>query len=382
MSDTAPEPQPGEASPQASAPRPAPILSGWRGAVAIGFATALIVFGLLVMTGPFWAPAMTPLFGTAPAPASTDATPDRLTQLETSQREDRQKIEQALAATQKPASDTVASMQQLERRIATVESKSTTSPNDTAELRQRVTALESKTASSGEFDKVREQVRTLEAKSAAAPVDLIDIRQQLQQLAATSADLAKHVAALEKGEQTQSASDPTDTGLLLAVLQIRDAIDTGRPFAAEYDALASLAKSRPDVSAAAAPLADPAKSGVATRIVLIERLRALSGAIVTAQPNSAGEDWAARASAQLRSLVTIRRVDGSGRSASEAAVGVAERSLAAGDLAAAISAIEGLTGPAAEAGRPWLQMARQRGEAEEALHRVQAIVVARLGPAR
>lgn len=379
MSDTAP--QPGE-TPPASTPRPTPMLSGWRGAVAIGFATALIVFGLLVMTGPFWAPAITPLFGTAPAPASADATLDRLTQLETAQREDRQKIEQALAATQKPASDMATSMQQLERRIAAVESKSTTSPNDTAELRQRLAALESKPASSGELDKVREQVRTLEAKSAAAPVDLIDIRQQLQQLAATSADLAKHVAALEKGEQTQSASDPTDTGLLLAVLQIRDAIDTGRPFPAEYDALAGLAKSRPDVSVAAAPLAEPAKSGVATRIVLIERLRALSGAIVTAQPNPAEEDWAARASAQLRSLVTIRRVDGSGQSASEAAVGAAERSLAAGDLAAAISAIEGLTGPAAEARRPWLQMARQRGEAEEALHRVQAIVVARPGPAR
>src|SRR5437016_3426749 len=46
MSEAAPEPPPDNA-PQNPPPRPAPILSGWRGAVAIGFATALIVFGLL-----------------------------------------------------------------------------------------------------------------------------------------------------------------------------------------------------------------------------------------------------------------------------------------------------------------------------------------------
>jgi hypothetical protein len=61
MSEAAPEPPPDDAPPNPPA-RPAPILSGWRGAVAIGFATALIVFGLLVITGPFWAPAISPLF--------------------------------------------------------------------------------------------------------------------------------------------------------------------------------------------------------------------------------------------------------------------------------------------------------------------------------
>jgi hypothetical protein len=169
---------------------------------------------------------------------------------------------------------------------------------------------------------------------------------------------------------------------LLALLQIREAIDTGRPFAAEYDALAALAKARPNVASASAPLAEPAKSGVASRAVLIERLRGLGGAITTARPKPADADWGARAWTQLRGLVTIRRIDSAGQSAPEAAVNGAERSLAAGDLAGAVKPLEGLTGPAAEAAGPWLQMARQRLAAEDALYRVQALLLAHLGPAR
>jgi hypothetical protein len=381
MSDAAPEPPPDEVPQPAPAPRPAPILSGWRGAAAIGFATALIVFGLLVITGPFWAPAVAPLFGGA-MPASSDPTlADRLGRLEAAQRDNQQKIDQAIAATQK-AGDATGSTQQLERRIAALESKPATSPNDINELRQQLKALENRPAAAGDIAELRQQIKALEAKPAAAPPELAELRQQVQQLAAAQADLTNRIAALEKGEQAQTAGDITDTTLLLALSQIREAIDTGRPFAAEYDALAVLAKARPDVASASAPLAEVAKSGVASRAVLIERLRALSGAITTARPKPADADWGARAWTQLRGLVTIRRVDGAGQSAPETKVNAAERAIAAGDLAGAVKALEGLAGPAAEAAGPWLQMARQRLAAEDALHRVQALVVAHLGPAR
>jgi hypothetical protein len=335
MSEGAPELPPDDA-PQRPLPHPAPVLSGWRGAVAIGFATALIVFGLLVITGPFWAPAISPLFSAGTAPSADATLPDRMAQIEAAQRENQQKVDQAIASAQKAATDAAASA----------------------------------------------QVTALEAKPTATPPEFAEIRQQVQQLKSANADLGNRVASLEKGEQAQSAADPTDTTLLLAVLQIREALETARPFAAEYDALAALAKTHPDIAAAAAPIGEPAKSGVASRAVLIERLRALRGAIATAQPAPAEGDWAARAWGQLRGLVTIRRVDGGGQSAAEAAVGAAERALSAGDLAGAVAVLDGLTGPAADAARPWLQMARQRLAAEEALHRVQSLLVARLSPAR
>jgi len=360
MSDPAPEPP--TATPPT--PRTAPILSGRRGAAAIGFATALIVFGLLVIIAPFWAPAVMPLLSGGAAPVPTDAAlTDRLAQLEAARRDDQQKTDQAIAAAQKKtAADLGTALQQLDRRIAALENKPAAALGDVAELRQ--------------------QLKALENRPSAPPVDLSEIRQRLQQLAAADADLTSRVAALEKGEQAQSASDATDTALLLAVLQIREAIETGRPFAAEDDALAALAKSRPDVAAAAAPLAEPAKSGVASRAVLIERLRALAGTIAAAQPIPAEAGWRAHAWAQLRGLITIRRIDGAGQSAPEAAVNAAERSLAAGDLASAVAALDPLTGSAAEAARPWLQMARQRLAAETALRQIEALLVARLGAAR
>ena len=70
------------------------------------------------------------------------------------------------------------------------------------------------------------------------------------------------------------------------------------------------------------------------------------------------------------------------QSAPEAALSAAERSLAAGDLAGAVAALDPLSGPAAEAARPWLQMARQRLAVEAALHQVEGLLVARLGAAK
>ena len=358
MSDPAPEPPPND--PPATQ-RPAAMLSGRRGAIVIGIATALIVFGLLVITGPFWAPAMVPLL-TGGGPKSPEpGLAGRLAQVEAAERDNQQKANQAIAAAQKNTADIDATLQQLERRIVAVESKSAASPADIAELRQQVKALETRPT---------------------PPPDLGDIPQQLQQFAAANGELNNRVAALEKSQRAQSASDPTDTALLLAVLQIREAIETARPFAAEYDALAAVAKSRPEIAAAAAPLAGAAKSGVASRAVLIERLHALAGAIATAKANPVPDDWGARAWRQLRGLVTIRRVDGAGQSAPEAAVSAAERSLAGGDLAGAVAALDALTGPAADAARPWLQMARQRLDVETALHQVETLLIARLGTAR
>jgi len=344
MSDPAAEPSPTEPTladpPQA--PRPAPILSDRWGAAAIGVATALIVFGLLVITGPFWAPSVIPLLAGGAVPKSPEPVlAERLARLEAASREDQQKTMQAVTALQKTVADAAATVQQLDRRVAAQENR-----------------------------------------PAPAPPDLGDIRQQLQALTTADADLKMRVAVLEKSEQSQTANDSTDTALLLAVLPVREALDTARPFVAEYDALAALAKSRPEIAAAVAPLAEPAKNGVASRAVLIDRLRGLAGTIAIAETAPASGNWGARAWAQLRGLVTIRRVDGAGQSAPEAAVSAAERSLAAGDLAGAVAALEPLTGPAADAARPWVQMARQRLAVDKALHQVESLLVARLGSPR
>jgi hypothetical protein len=168
----------------------------------------------------------------------------------------------------------------------------------------------------------------------------------------------------------------------MGLLQIRDAVQAGRPFAAEYEAFAALARSRPEIAEAAAPLAEPAKTGVASPAVLAKRLHELAGNIAGAGTPAAPVEpagWGDAALARLRGLVTIRRIDGARPEGKDAAVNAAELALAGGDLAAAVSVLDKLTGAPAEAAAPWLRMARQRVAVDAALRRLEALLTAPLG---
>jgi hypothetical protein len=241
------------------------------------------------------------------------------------------------------------------------------------------------------------RVAALEAKPAASASDLAEIRQEVAKLAGSATELATRIEEVDKTVHSQPAGDPTDIALVLALLQIRDAVEAGRPFRAPYEALAALAQARPEIMAAAAPLAAPATAGLAGRPVLSNRLRELAPAIAAPNPptnppattDAAAPDWADQAWRRLSGLVRVRRIDSAGQeqeaggAAAEAAspaasVNAALEALAGGDLEGAVGALEGLTGPAETAG-PWLRMAKERLAAEAALQRIEALLVARLG---
>src|SRR5204863_3595469 len=108
------------------------------------------------------------------------------------------------------------------------------------------------------------RIGALEARPAAPPSDIADIRQQMARLATAAAELDSRVEAIGKATSAQAGTDTTDMALVLALLQIRGALEAGRPFPSEYEALAVLARTRPEIAAAAAPLAKPATTGVAS----------------------------------------------------------------------------------------------------------------------
>jgi len=235
------------------------------------------------------------------------------------------------------------------------------------------------------------RVAALEARPATAPADLAEIRRELTKLAASGAELATRVEAVDKEVHSQAAGDPTDIALVLALLQIRDAIEAGRSFAAAYEALVAFAQGRPEIAAAAAPLAEPATVGLPGRPVLASRLRELAGTIAAADASAtvpvhtdaAAPDWADQALRRLSGLVTIRRVDGAGEGQAGGgppeAVNAALRALAGGDLQGAVGALDKLTGAPAETVGLWLRMAKERLAAEAALQQIEALLVARLG---
>jgi hypothetical protein len=187
------------------------------------------------------------------------------------------------------------------------------------------------------------------------------------------------VAALEREAQSQNRAELRADGMLALLLgQIREAIEQARPFPAEFDAFIKLARGS-DLAAAAQPLAEPARNGVASRAVLVKGLAELTGRMAVAREPSVKSDWREQTLARLRGLVTIRRIDDSSPTGSNGAVGAAQAALARGDLAGAVAALEPLTGTDAEAAGPWLLMARERLAAETALDRVQELLTERLG---
>lgn len=307
------------------------------GPLAVVAVIVVIVVAIIAAT-PFWAPPviqMLPwgrLSPTKPQPSAS---------------------EPELAALKAEANHNAAALRQLGQRLAVFESQPAP---DASSLQQRVAALEARPVS-----------------------DLPGMQQKLAVLDKTTADLGDKVTALGKAE-VRSASDPKIAALALTLLQIRDAVAIGRPFDAEYRALVALSHDHPDIASAAAPLAEPAQSGVASRAALIERLRQLAPQIATARPPPQ-DKFKSQIVARLRALVTIRRVDDGDQTPAEAAVGEAQRDLASGDLAGAIAVLGKLDGPAKTAAEPWLKTAKTRLAVETALRQVEMALTASLGNA-
>ena len=243
-------------------------------------------------------------------------------------------------------------------------------------LAARVAALEAQARSNPNDAALQALGKRLAALEARPGPDLTPLQNELTSLAASVADLTQKLATIDK---TQGA--PAEgTALALLLVQIREAVEIGRPFDAEYQALMALSRNHPDIAAAAAPLAEPAKSGVASRAVLAARLHQLAPQIAAATA-PAKTSWRSQIVTRLRSLVTIRRIDGTGQSPAEAAVSNAELALASGDLQAAVDALSGLGGANLAAAQPWLGMARQRLAVETALRQVETLVTVELGGA-
>jgi hypothetical protein len=349
----APAPAPEPDRPAAQARPAAPVWPVAALAVAIVVGIAL---------SPFWAPALAPLlpWGNRRAASEYAALDRRLTA-----------VEQRPVATGADIDALKSAQAALAQRIGKIET-------ETGAAARAETAA---AAAQAALQQLTEKVDALDARSSRTAALIPQMQQQLAHPGSGAADLAGRVAALEHQMQAQQGVDRTGAALLATLLQIREAVEAGRPFPTEYDAFMALAHSDRELAAAATPLAAAAHDGIASRAVLRQRLDELAGQIAGATTPAAAGDWRGKALAELRSLVTIRRIDGAGQSPAEAAVGAAQQALSRGDLAAAATALATLNGAQAEAARGWLAMARGRLTVEDALAHLQKLLVARLDAA-
>ena len=329
-----------------------------------------VVVGLIIagiMISPFWVPAIAPLlpWGAAlPAGPIPDyaALAARL-----------EAIERRPAVPAIDVSAIGSAQSALARRVDQLEAARNGD-------RQSETAVASLKAG---LQRLEEQLGRIEAQAASRDAreaaETGKVQQELTRLRTLAADFADRLAEQERRSRAEERTQSTDAALLVALLQIREAVEQARPFAAELNAFTALAHDRPDLLATAAPLAEVAREGVAGRLALTKRLAEVAGHIASATALPPQADWEAQALARLRSLVTIRRIEGAPQSEPEASVRAAETALGRGDLGEAVAQLDRLADANAEAAGPWLRIARQRLAVEAALTRLQELLVIGLG---
>lgn len=258
------------------------------------------------------------------------------------------------------------------------------------QLAQQLDALSGRVASME--DNVAQLQQSLEklaaennVKEMIAAIDVVGDR--VTRLERTSADIAQlqrefgelndKAVALREGYSALNAT-------VLAANQLARAVDDGVPYRRPLAALKAVAPEESEITATLAMLEPHAESGIPTFASLRAQFPAVADAIARAAPTSGGDEWYQRALDKVVSLVTIRATGEAAVRAGgvQAILAQAESTLAGGDLAATVALLGSLEGPPAAAASDWLQSARLRLQAIEAVSRLQEQAAMRLAQAR
>jgi uroporphyrinogen-III synthase len=237
-------------------------------------------------------------------------------------------------------------------------------------LDQRLSALE--TMLNGRHGTMVEMVQTL--------------RQDLDELKASRATasalltLSDRVNGLESAVEKAVSRQDRALAFLLAVGQLRAAIEGGRGFDDELKTVQAMAPADLDVAAQVTGFAGHALSGVPTLTHLQQSFAPLGAQVIRASalPDETA-DWWNRTVDRLLTVITIRRIDGDAVGSGPAAVvSRAEALLNAGSLAEAVAEMSALTGAPAEAASAWMSQAQARLAADKALNALTGTALAAL----
>lgn len=172
--------------------------------------------------------------------------------------------------------------------------------------------------------------------------------------------------------------------LLLAVGQLREAVDRGDPYASELKAVAAIADGNAPFEPLIATLDAYAGSGLMSRVALRARFAATANAVTRAVTAPKSDSWIDRTLSSLAGIVTLRRIDDGAADEGDPMVLLAraESRVMANDLAGAAMVLEQLDGPAAVAAQPWVQAVAAKMVADAALSDLTSLAVAEIGAAR
>ncbi len=238
-----------------------------------------------------------------------------------------------------------------------------------SDIDARLQALESRTST--------------EAGGAAVPAEVqSEIAALRDELAAQAAAIAEARAAAEAASQTvvaaKAAQDEAASQLAAAdaatrqaraeaaIAQLRAAIDSGTPLAPALDALAAAGLNPPDSLRGDA-------AGVPTLVALQQAFpEAARAALAASAEVPADAGWAGKAAAFLRSQTHARSLAPREGSDPDAVLSRIEAAVREGDLSMAVAKVKALPEPAQASLAQWLDGARRREAAEQALRSLSA----------
>lgn len=353
-----------------AATAPAPARSGVSGAVVAVLVVLIVLLGLWA-TLPMWRGALPQGLQDATAPMVPGGGGEQVAVLEGE-----------VAGLRDRVSALTTSLDELQQRVSALESASAPVAGAdgalTAEAREALRTLQQRVD-----ELAQAQPQNLEQQVAALDERLREIQASRAE-ASTVLNLTDRVARVEDAVRQQEARQATAVAFLVSVGQLRAAVDSGRAFEAELRSARAVAPEGVAVEPATDGWADWATQGVPTLTGLRQAFAERSDAILRASVNlDEGDGWWDRTLDRMLSVVSVRRTDGEAvGDAAAAVVSRAEQDLEAGDLSAAITEVEKLSGAAEEAAAEWLAAARARLAAEEGLAALTGEALARLQAAQ
>ncbi|WP_162497362.1 COG4223 family protein [Roseovarius dicentrarchi] len=263
------------------------------------------------------------------------------------------------------ATDVQADLAQQSERISALDARIDAIPGapDTSGIEAGQADLEAKLAEmSDRINSLSGRIDELEAQPTGPGDDGVTIG-QLNDLRRTIKAQGEQVQALvaQADERAEAAQAAAQQDLRRdALSRIRAALDSGAPFAAALGDLERAGMSAPD------PLQDVAEAGVPTRSALQQSFapaarEALARARRSGDEGTGGDFWSF-VSGQLGAR-SLERREGS---STDAILSRAEDDLRQGNLAAALTEVDTLTGPAAAELADWAASARTRMQATDA----------------
>ena len=331
------------------------------------FVVLVVMAGAVIGTASWWVPRVTHIMQSAPTASSE---PDAATPVQA----DITALKARVAVLEQEAVNTVtpdalkAAKQELMQRLATLEGRKTGEDGDA------VTSLgDSVSSQAKQLAAVSARLATLEA-AIGNTARLEDLSKRLNMLEGRSAEahsvlaLSDRVTALETTARRTMVEQSANIALLMAVSQWREALLAGRPFALELQTVKALAARVSDVAVDDSGFATAATQGLPTLADLQRQFGPAAAAAMraSAMPEGTGA-WYRRILDRMLAIVTVRRLDGDAAGTGTAAVlARAENRLDAGDLSAAVTEMDGLSGAAAAAAQAWQVQAKARVAAEHA----------------